>query len=98
MKKTGDLNLTRDRSQTHLLRAVDLSDRRLVIHDEVRILEATIELLSGLFLIAVALVIPLSIFGSVVVALCAVIPGEMSRGKTAETFGDSRTPSSEQCS
>jgi hypothetical protein len=76
-KKTGGQIRLRDRSRSRLLRAVDLSDgvAPLVIHDEVRILEATIELLSGLFLIALVLVITLSICGSIVAALRAVAKG-----------------------
>jgi hypothetical protein len=57
-------------------------------------LEATIELLIGLFLMAVILVITLTICGSVVAALRAVSRGNCHVNKHPRRFGDGCTPSS----
>jgi hypothetical protein len=57
-------------------------------------LEATIELLIGLFLIAVILIITLSIVGSVVAALRAVSRGNCHLDTYPRHFGDCCTPSS----
>ena len=58
-----------------------MGDAKLVIHDEVRVLEAIIGLLSGLLLIALSLVVTISIVGSTVAALCAVGRGNSNVSK-----------------
>ena len=57
-----------------------------------RILEAIIELFSGLTLIAMIVVITLSILSSIVAALRAVSRGELSHSQIDRTLGNSKRP------